>query len=66
MIYENDQILHVLLYDLWEKMLLHAAADDAKDNFCNNKKKKKKKYAKKMYSKNMLLYLRGENKMYHA
>ena len=26
----------------------------------------KKKYAKKMYSKNMLLYLRGENKMYHA
>ena len=65
MIYENDQILHVLLYDLWEKMLLHAAAA-AQGNFCHDFCKKKKKYAKKMYSKNMLLYLRGENKMYHA
>jgi len=48
-------------------MLLHAAAA-AQGNFCHDfckkKKKKKKKYAKKMYSKNMLLYLRGENKMY--
>ena len=47
MIYENDQILHVLLYDLWEKMLLHAAA--AQGNFCHDfLQKKKKKYAKKI------------------
>ena len=42
MIYENDQILHVLLYDLWEKMLLHAAAA-AQGNFCHDFCKKKKK-----------------------
>ena len=43
MIYENDQILHVLLYDLWEKMLLHAAAAAAQGNFCHDFDKKKKK-----------------------
>ena len=58
MIYENDQILHVLLYDLWEKMLLHAAAA-AQGNFCHDfckeKKKKKKKHEKDVQKKYVAL-----------